>query len=117
MKRKWLVPLVMVAIVLAAGLGYTNFQNAHTFTLSNGENGSGAGIKTEQIQPVFHTVTVSVDTDTDVKFTDIETGRSYTIGYITNGMSEKIKLNQGKWYTVTGGGNITVKPINVRIVD
>ena len=55
------------------------------------------------------------DCDTDVIFTDIETGETYTVGYITSGVSEKIKLQKGKWYTVEGAGNITVSPVNIRI--
>ena len=38
----------------------------------------------------------------DVVFTDIETGEKYVIEYITSGVSEKIKLEKGKWYTVVG---------------
>ena len=53
--------------------------------------------------------------DTDVVFTDVETGEKYTIGYITHGMTEKIKLERGRWYSVAGSGNLTVKPINVRV--
>ena len=53
--------------------------------------------------------------DTDVIFTDIETGETYTVGYITSGVSEKIQLQKGKWYTVEGAGNITVSPVNIRI--
>lgn len=36
-------------------------------------------------------------------------------GYLTSGMSEKIKLKKGKWYTVEGAGNITLSPVNVRV--
>ena len=61
-------------------------------------------IKSEQIQPLFGTVKVSGDCDTDVVFTDMETGEKYVVGYITSGVSEKIKLEKGKWYTVAGGG-------------
>lgn len=46
-------------------------------------------MKAEQIQPLFGTVRVSGDSDTDVVFTDVETGEKYTIGYITHGMTEK----------------------------
>ena len=69
----------------------------------------------EQIQPVFGVVKVSGDCDTDVIFTDAETGETYTIGYISPGMSGKIKLQKGKWYRVDGVGNITIKPVNLRI--
>ena len=65
-------------------------------------------IKSEQIQPLFGTVKVSGDCDTDVVFTDM-------VGYITSGVSEKIKLEKGKWYTVAGGGNLVISPVNVRV--
>jgi len=110
MKRKWLIPCIIVIFVFTI-LFYTNIQKTHTFTLADSEN----PIKSEQIQPLFGTVKVSGDCDTDVVFTDIETGEEYVIGYITSGVSEKIKLKKGKWYTVVGGGNLTIKPVNVRI--
>ena len=72
-------------------------------------------IKSEQIQPLFGTVKVSGDCDTDVVFTDMETGEKYVVGYITSGVSEKIKLEKGKWYTVAGGGNLVISPVNVRV--
>lgn len=90
---------------------YINIQRSHTFTLSNDEG----TIKTEQIQPLWEIVKVSGDRDTDVVFTDVETGKQYTIGYITHGVTEKIKLERNKWYKVEGGGNLTLCPVNVRI--
>ena len=90
---------------------YINIQRSHTFTLSNDEG----TIKTEQIQPLWGTVKVSGDRDTDVVFTDVETGKQYTIGYITHGITEKIKLESNKWYKVEGGGNLTLCPVNARI--
>jgi len=90
---------------------YINIQRSHTFTLSNDEG----TIKTEQIQPLWEIVKVSGDRDTDVVFTDVETGKQYTIGYITHGITEKIKLESNKWYKVEGGGNLTLCPVNVRI--
>ena len=110
MKRKWLIPCIIAVFVIVI-LFYIYFQKAHTFTLAGDQN----SIKSEQIQPLFGTVKVSGDCDTDVVFTDIETGEEYVIGYITSGLSEKIKLQKGKWYTVEGGGILTVKPVNVRV--
>ncbi|MGI5962632.1 MAG: hypothetical protein ACOX7N_02815 [Lawsonibacter sp.] len=110
MRRKRFI-LCAMAIFFVAILFYTNVQKQHTFTLSNNDG----AIKTEQIQPLFGTVKVSGDCDTDVIFTDIETGEKYIVGYITSGMSEKIKLEKGKWYTVAGGGNLVVSPVNVRV--
>lgn len=111
MKRKWLIPCLIVVIVIAI-LFYTGIQRTHTFTLAER---NGVAFKSEQIQPLFETIRVSSDCDTDVIFTDIETGETYTVGYITSGVSEKIKLQKGKWYTVEGAGNITVSPVNIRI--
>ena len=48
-------------------------------------------------------------------FTDVETGEEYVIGYITHGVSETIKLEKGKWYTVKGGGNLVLSPVNLRM--
>ena len=110
MKAKRII--LCVAVVFLAGiLIYSAIQRKHTFTLSNGEG----SVKAEQIQPLFGTVKVSGDKDTDVVFTDVETGEQYTIGYITHGVTEKINLEMGKWYRVEGGGNLTVKPVNVRV--
>ena len=104
--------IICAAVILFAVIvGYFGIQKKHTFTLSNG-NGI---MKSEQIQPVFGTVRVSGDSDTDVIFTDIETGRQYVVGYITHGVTENIKLEKGKWYTVEGRGNIKLRPVNVRI--
>lgn len=110
MKKKCLIPCI-VAIFVIAILFYTSIQKMHTFILTDGEELT----KSEQIQPLFGTVKVSGDCDTDVVFTDIETGETYVIEYITSGVSEKIKLQKGKWYTVAGGGNLTVGSVNVRV--
>lgn len=111
MKTRAVLLLCAVAVLLALVLGYAALQNRYTFTLSEGEN----GIKTEQIQPVFRTVEVRSDCDTDVVFTDVETGQRYTIGYITSGVSEKIQLEKNSWYRVEGGGDLTIGPVHVRV--
>ena len=108
MRRKWLI--LCVAIFAIALLFYTHIQRSHTFTLADGES----PIKAEQIQPLFGTVKFSGDCDTDVVLTEIETGKTYVIGYLTPGVSEKVRLQRGQWYTVNGGGNLTVGPVNVR---
>ena len=110
MKRKNLVLCIIVIILIGIAV-YTNFQSKHTITLANADG----IIKSEQIQPLFSTVKVRGDCDTDVVFVDIETGEEYVIGYITNGVSETIKLEKGKWYIVKGGGNLVLTPVNVRI--
>ena len=107
--KKILIIIISVAIVIIAGL--LILRNNYTFTLSGSEN----RLKSEQIQPITGTVRVYGTCDTDVVFTDVETGKEYTIGYITNGMSESIKLKTGKWYTVECDGTVTVKPVNVRV--
>ena len=110
MKKKHLVLCVIVIILIGVAI-YFNIQNTHTFTLANADG----IIKSEQVQPLFGTVKVRGDCDTDVVFTDVETGEEYVIGYITNGVSETIKLEKGKWYIVQGGGNLMLSPVNVRI--
>ena len=110
-KKKWVIPCLIAVCVIAA-VAYVGIQKTHTFTLSTED---GTAIKSEQIQPLFGTVRVSGDSDTSVVFTDIETGETYTIGYITHGLSEKIKLQKGKWYTVEGFGNLTIRPITIRV--
>ena len=72
-------------------------------------------MKSEQIQPVNGRVKVTGTADTDVVFTDIESGETYVIGYITSGAGGSIKLERGKWYSVEGAGELTVRPVNVRI--
>ena len=67
MKMKRLVLCVIVAF-LAMFLICSSIQKRHTITLSNDEG----IIKTEQIQPLWRTVKVSGDSDTDVVFTDVE---------------------------------------------
>lgn len=111
MKKKWFIPCLIV-IVMIAIFFYIGMQKKHTFTLANGGETT---VKSEEIQPLWGTVKVSGDCDTAVIFTDVETGETFEIGYITHGMSEKIKLQKGKWYSVEGAGNITVTPVNVRI--
>ena len=69
------------------------FSKGTYITLAN----NGGIIKSEQIQPLFETVKVSGDCDTDVIFTDIETGERYVVGYITSGVSEK-----SNWRKVNG---------------
>ena len=71
--------------------------------------------KAEQIQPVFGTVQVSSSCDTAVVFTDTETGETYEIGYLTPGIREKIRLRRGRWYTVTGAGELTMGAVILRI--
>ena len=98
-------------LLLALVLVRFGVQKAHTFTLTN----QAGTEKTEQIQPLWGTVRVSGDCDTDVVFTDVETGEQYIVGYITHGMSEKIQLEKGRWYTVRGAGNLTLCPVTVRV--
>ena len=110
MKMKRLVMCAIFAFLIVL-LICSIIQKKHTITLSNGEG----TIKAEQIQPLWGTVKVSGDCDTDVVFTDVETGEKYRIGYITQGVTERIKLERGKWYKVAGGGNLTLNPVNIRV--
>ena len=113
MDKKRLKRALGVAIPLAViiiGISYNSYIKMHTFTLSGGEI-----VKSEQIQPVGGKVKVTGAADTDVVFTDIESGETYVIGYITSRVGDTIKLERGKWYRVEGIGELTVSPVNVRI--
>lgn len=115
MKKKVLIPLTAVVLLLAVVLVYLGYEKKHTFTLSENTAAEAAQIMDEQIQPVSGTVKVSGDCDTSVEFTDIKTGKKYLVGYITPGITEKIKLEKNNWYTVKAKGNITLTPVNVRV--
>ena len=108
-KKKFI--LLSFAIILAGILICFGVRYKHTFILTD----EAGIIKSEQIQPLFGTVKVRSDSDTDVVFTDVETGEEYVIGYITHGMKETIELEKGRWYTVEGSGNLVIGPVNVRI--
>ena len=105
------IGLCVIVFFLVVIFSYYNIQKNHTYTLSSNEG----KIKSEQIQPLWGTVKVSGDCDTEVVFTDVETGEKYRIGYITQGVTERIKLERGKWYKVAGGGNLTLNPVNIRV--
>lgn len=100
------IPLAIIII----GVSYNSYVKMHTFTLSGDDK-----MKNEQIQPVRGSVKVNGTADTDVVFTDMESGKTYTIGYITSGMGHTIQLERDKWYRVEGAGELTMWPINVRI--
>jgi len=94
MKMKRLVLCAIVAFLIVL-LICSIIQKKHTITLSNGEG----TIKAEQIQPLWGTVKVSGDSDTDVVFT----------------VTEKINLEKDKWYKVEGVGNLTLYPVSIRV--
>ena len=98
---------ILLAILLT-GISYNGYVKTHTFTLSGSER-----VKSEEIQPVSGNVKITSTADTDVVFTDIESGETYVIG--SSGEGETIKLERRKWYRVEGIGELTVRPVNVRI--
>lgn len=113
MGKKWWKRALGVTIPLAVliiGISYHSYVKMHTFTLSSDER-----VKSEQIQPVGGKVKVTSTADTDIVFTDVESGKIYRMGYITSGGSDIIQLERGKWYRVEGIGELTVRPVNVRI--
>ena len=97
--------ITLLVLIVGGALFYRNFENSNTITLSG----------SEEIQPVLSTVKVSGDSDTSVVFIDVETNEQYVVGYITHGITEKIKLKKGSWYKVEGKGKITLYPVKVRI--
>ena len=112
MKKIWMSLLVVVLLLCGFGIIYQYYAAAHTFRLVQRGNET---IKDCQIQPTISTINVSGDCDTEVTFTDVETGEIYTTGYITSGVTEKIELEANKWYIVEGKGNLTVSPVNIRV--
>ena len=112
MKKKSLI-IFSILVVFLGIIFYITIHKEYTVTLAN-EDGID---KSEYIQPLLRNVKVKGDCDTDVVFTDIETGEKFIIGYITNGLTERIKLERGKWYKVTGGGNLIISPVNIRSAE
>lgn len=104
-KAKNIVGILVVLVILMIIIGYRRYIKAHTFTLSGNE----------QIQPITGTVKVESPKDTEVIFIDVKTGINYAIPYITSGVSETIKLEKGKWYSIETGENLTMSLVNVRI--
>ena len=96
--------IILLVLIVGSVLFYRYFENSNTITISG----------TEQIQPILNTVKVSGDSDTSVIFTDVETNEQYVVGYITHGVTEKIKLKKGSWYKVEARGKITLYPVIVR---
>ena len=97
--------IILLVLIVGGILFYRYFENSNTITVSG----------TEEIQPILNTVKVSGDSDTSVIFTDVETNEQYVVGYITHGITEKIKLKKGSWYKVEARGKITLYPVKVRI--
>ena len=114
MKNRWkrVFGIAIPLVIIIGGISYNSYIRIHTFKLSGNET-----VKSEQIQPAFGKVKVNSTVDTKVIFTDIENEETYEIGYITPGISESIQLEHGKWYRVEGDGELTIRPVNVRIID
>ncbi len=112
MVKKIVKLLISAVIILALLIGGVYAFNISTSKLTL----SGEGLtKTEEIQPNRNQVKVWSTEDTNVIFTDVETGKKYEVGYVTPGMKETIKLEKGHWYKVSGKGDLTVGPVNARI--
>ena len=97
--------IILLVLIVGGILFYGNFKNSNTITISG----------TEEIQPILNTVKVSGDSYTSVVFTDVDTNEQYVVGYITHGVTEKIKLKKGSWYKVEARGKITLYPVIVRV--
>ncbi len=107
--------LVILALGILTVCGCYRFRETHTFILTD-EPAADSYLKSEQIQPVFGSVTVWSTQDTDVRFTDAEDPDiEFHTGYLTSGMTEKIRLEKGRWYIVHGAGNIRIRMVNVRV--
>lgn len=105
--------LVLCAIVafLAVLLICSSIRKRHTFTLSNSEGTlSCFNISKDNIRIAIATYFYS-----SPKWLYLFCFYCTIIGYITHGMTEKIKLEKNKWYKVEGEGNLTMSPVNVRV--
>lgn len=91
-RLKYVLVAAVLLAVLLIGLGCSRYVKLHTFTLSG-----DAPVKSERIQPVTGSVKVTGTTDTEVVFTDTESGERYVISYITSGAGDTIRLERGKW--------------------
>ena len=85
-RMKRMIGIAIPRALIITGISYNGYIRTHTFTLPGGV------VKNELIQPINNKIKVSGNADTDVIFTDIESRKQYTIGYITHGMSETIQL-------------------------
>lgn len=113
MKNRKLKYIIILFLVFIFGyMFYSTQVRKHTFILNSQE---GTNIKSTEISPVFSNIKVSSEEDTDLIFTDVKTGKTFTIGYLTPGMVEKIQLEKAHWYKVEARGNIKVYPVNIRI--
>ena len=91
-KRTKVIVMILLSIILViVGVVLISYRKTHTYTLAGTER-----VKSEQIQPTLGTVRVESKLDTDVIFTDVETGEKYTIGYVTHGWVESVKLEKGE---------------------
>ena len=68
LKRKNMI-ICFVTVLLFLLLAWFWFKKSHTYSLSDGRD---AWIKSEQIQPITGSVTVSGTADTDVIFTELK---------------------------------------------
>ena len=83
MDKKWVKRVlggVIPLAILVIGISYNSYVKMHTFTLSGDDK-----MKSEQIQPVDGKVKVTGTTDTEVVFTDIESGEKYSLQGTTQG--------------------------------
>lgn len=96
----------LLALLLMLFVVHVVIHRAYTVTVTD---------EAEQIQPVLSTVRASSDYDTSVTFTDVETGETCTIGYLTHGLTETVRLSRGHWYTMESAGPLTLTPVRVRI--
>lgn len=110
LRSRWII----AGVIVLAFLTYHQYMSLHTFTLTDVAEADSL-LKKEQIQPIFTSVSVRCNADTGVTFTDMENPeKQFVIGYITQGMTETIRLEHGRWYMVHGGGTLTIRGINIR---
>ncbi len=104
-----LIAGILVSFVVIFS-SYFLVRHLSTFTLTDV---GGSDVKKEQVEPLAKTVVVYSNVDTSVVFRDALTGEKIEIGYITGGGSEKVKLNEDRWYIVESSGTLTMCPVSL----
>lgn len=113
MKRKSSKILLIILLLGLLGFVYYKIQ-AEKYTIYLNPSGPKGEISSE-ISPKQSPIRVEADSDTNVIFTDVETGQIYEIGYLTSGITEKINLEKDHWYKVEAQAGIRIYGAVARI--
>lgn len=111
-KRKRIRHIGYILLIASMIAAWVVFQNVNTCVITLSDIKDNV-----EICPELDLINVYADGDTSVLFVDVMTGQTYSIGYLTPGMSESIRLKKGKWYAIRASASLTLNPVKVRIVE